>query len=510
MIDPSVFCDILEVRKSLLEEEDFAQIISLALDIFIKMAKAENGLVFLFNYQGHIPFILRRNRQKKTIKESGFDNLDFAEEIVCNDNQFFNSIKANGDILDFSKYLRKKYHQLPPCIIFPFLHSEKLCGILYLEYRNSVEFLNKDDIKSIQNLIDILAIDFPSLKNGFIPPKFNNCNKESFRSNFAFDAIIGTHPKLLDILQVVSQIADTDVPVLIEGETGTGKELIARAIHLNSQRKNNPMISVNCSAFPENLLESEFFGYVRGAFTGAARNHRGKFETANEGTIFLDEVDEMSLTFQVKLLRILQWGEFSPLGSEEIKRVNVRVIAAAKEPLNILVKDGKFRDDLYYRLNLLKIELPPLRERKEDILQLAYHFLTNFKPKNKRLSLIIDHDAQRLLQNYNYPGNVRELENVIKRAAILCKGNTIRSSDLPKEVRNYKGQECIFDNQLECSFKEAKRKVIDQFEKSYIEQALIENKGVISRAARKAGMHPKNFREKLKIHQIGFKELNLG
>ncbi len=353
-----------------------------------------------------------------------------------------------------------------------------------------------------QQLAGLLSIASLEFHQSLPDIDIATASHEELHSQYDFAAIIGSHPKLMEVLQVVSQVADTDAPVLIEGETGTGKELVARAIHSNSHRREKRMVSVNCGAFPENLLESEFFGYEKGAFTGAVKSHKGKFEQASGGTIFLDEVDEMSPLLQVKLLRIIQWGEFTPLGSEETRKCDVRIVAASKRRLRELVDEGSFREDLYYRLNLIRVNLPPLRERKEDILQLGNHFLCNVCKKLKRGGLVLGSEAQKAIQNYAFPGNVRELENIIRRAAILCKERVIQVGHLPPEVQA--AAKPVSESILKAgkTFKEAKEHIISEFEKKYIKKTLEDAGGIIVKAAEHAGMHEKNFRLKLKKYKI--------
>jgi DNA-binding NtrC family response regulator len=249
------------------------------------------------------------------------------------------------------------------------------------------------------------------------------------------DNIIGTSPKMDEVYHLIRKIADTDSTILIQGESGTGKELVARALHFNSSRQHQPFVAINCSALPENLLESELFGHKKGSFTGAVADKAGLFEEAERGTIFLDEVNSMALPLQTKLLRVLQERQLRRVGDTKTVPINVRVLAATNESLLDKVKDGKFREDLYYRLCVIPIELPALKERTEDIPLLVQHFLKKQSAQGSAgESKKIDPKAVEILQMYRWPGNVRELENAIERACALCDDNLIRVQDLPPPV----------------------------------------------------------------------------
>ena len=317
---------------------------------------------------------------------------------------------------------------------------------------------------------------------------------------------MGQHPRIIEVLKTISLVARTDATVLIQGESGTGKELVARALHLNSNRKYKPFIPINCGALSENLLESELFGHVKGAFTGAFKDKLGWFEIANGGTIFLDEIGKMSPSLQVDLLRILQTGEYSRVGSPEIKHCNVRIIAASDKDLKEMVIKGTFREEVFYRLNVVDIDLPRLRDRRSDIVPLAKHFFNEFKQKYNKEYLSISDKVLSLLQNYDYPGNVRELENAIERAVVLSEDSSIDITDLPAIIRC---QQIANENDVPISsFKSTKQKVIENFERKYISECLRNTRGNISKAANNAGLNVKNFHVKMKkcgIDPLSFK-----
>jgi len=258
--------------------------------------------------------------------------------------------------------------------------------------------------------------------------------RKQLKKKYEFSQIIGNAPRMQEVFKMIERVANTDSTILLLGESGTGKELVARALHYNSRRQFAPFVPVNCSALPENLLESELFGHRRGSFTGAISDKKGLFEEADGGTVFLDEVGSMSPTLQSRLLRVLQEREVRRVGETTPIYVNVRVVAASNEPLEERIKEGRFREDLYYRLNVIAIPLPSLRERRDDIPLLVAHFLKGKVSPEMNRPIQMTRQAMEILCGYGWPGNVRELENALERAATLCEGNLIQASDLPPSV----------------------------------------------------------------------------
>lgn len=258
--------------------------------------------------------------------------------------------------------------------------------------------------------------------------------RRELQKSYSFEDIISKNKKMLEIFAILPRVAESDTTVLIEGESGTGKELVARAIHNLSHRRKGPIVAVNCGALPETLLESELFGYKAGAFTGAQKDKPGRFALAEGGTLFLDEIAEISPAMQVRLLRVLQDQTFEPLGGTRTVKANVRIIAASNRHLRQLVDRGEFREDLFYRINVMRLELPPLRERKEDIPLLVEHFLDKLSKTRRKLVTEVDQEVLGALMSYQFPGNVRELENVIEHAFVLCQGSKIERRHLPEEI----------------------------------------------------------------------------
>jgi len=264
----------------------------------------------------------------------------------------------------------------------------------------------------------------------------NRFLRNQLKKKYSFGNLVGNSEAMVEVYKTIEKIKDSRATILILGETGTGKELVARAIHFNSVRSEKPFLPVNCAALAETLLESELFGYVKGAFTGAVRDKQGVFEVAHGGTVFLDEIGDISPRLQQILLRVLENGEIQPVGSTTRRKVDVRVVAATNKELEDMVKQGTFRADLYYRLNVISLELPPLRMRKEDIATLAGHFLRKYATENEKTINDMSRDALRLLERYHWPGNVRELENVVERATLLETSREITPESLPENIRN--------------------------------------------------------------------------
>ncbi len=317
--------------------------------------------------------------------------------------------------------------------------------------------------------------------------------RKQVQKQYSCDDIISRNHKIQQLFDILPQIAQSDCAVLIEGQTGTGKELFARAIHNLSNRKKKAFIAVNCSALPDTLLESELFGYKAGAFTDAKKDKPGRFALAEGGTIFLDEIGDISSSVQVKLLRVLQEKTYEPVGAVSSEKANVRVIAATNKDLAELSKDGKFRSDLYYRINVVKISLPSLKERKEDIPLLIDHFINRFnKIYNKDICCLSD-DALTVILNYDFPGNIRELENILEHCFVLCKGNVIETKHLPASLGK------IADDQ---SADGSRFRTIRQMETIMIEQALRRNNGNRTKAAKELGIDKSTLFRKIKTFNI--------
>jgi len=326
----------------------------------------------------------------------------------------------------------------------------------------------------------------------------NRFLKEQLKGRYEFQNIVGRSRSMQDVFKLISQVASTPSTVFIYGETGTGKELVARAIHYQSPRHEEPFVPINCAAIPETLLESELFGYAKGAFTGAYTNKIGRFEMAHRGTIFLDEVGDMPMSLQAKILRVLQEKSFERVGGTKSIKVDVHIIAATNTDLKMSIDKGTFREDLYYRLNVFPIYLPPLRERKEDIPLLAHYFLKRYNKTCGKDIKEISPEFIELLLEYHWPGNVRELENIMERAIVLTTGSILKPEALAFYVEKGDRVELWKD----VNYSRAKEKVLDNFEKDYLTHLLKSAHGNISEASRIAQIDRKNLYQKLKERNI--------
>lgn len=330
----------------------------------------------------------------------------------------------------------------------------------------------------------------------------NEILKRQIRHKYRFDNIIGQSEVIHNVLVTIEKVSQTETTVLITGESGTGKELVARAIHYNSRRGNRPLIPVSCAAIPEGLLESELFGHVKGAFTGAVSTQEGKFVAAQGGTIFLDEIGDMSPKLQVKLLRVLQERRIEPLGSTQSIDIDVRIIAATNQDLEALVQEGRFREDLFYRLNVIPVVVPPLRERQEDVLLLANYFIEMYSKAHDYEWIILNDQVKNIFKNYRWPGNVRELENTIERLVVLKHGREITLKDLPEKFSQLtnsffvKAGISIPDTGISL------RNIVDDFEDTLIRKALDKTDWNKNRAARLLHLNRTTLVEKIKKKKI--------
>ncbi len=451
-------------------------------------------------------------KSKVLIVDDEIDSLELMQELF--ENKGYISDTATNGVEAINKIKLQEPDIVLTDIRMPEMDGMQLLNFLIKEHPNipvimitahgtveaAVEAMRlgaKDYILKPIRLDEILAkVERITQLNSLI--KENEYLLNRLQQTYDFTNMIGKTDKIQELFKLVKDVAATNTTVLIRGESGTGKELIANAIHYNSPRVKRPFVKVNCGVLAESLLESELFGHVRGAFTGAIKDKIGRFELANGGTLFLDEIGDISLNMQLKLLRVLQEGEFERVGGTETLKVDVRIIAATNKDLEKAMEEGKFRQDLYYRLNVIPIEVPPLRERKEDIKYLVYFFMEKFNKIYGKNITEIDPKAMTLMENYQYPGNIRELENLIERIIVLDKKGTIKTSDLPAYIRAAETEEINEDFDLEKGL----NYLVENYERKLIVDALERNGFNKFQTAKQLQMNRSTFLSKLKKYGI--------
>lgn len=493
---------LYEVGKLISSEMDFGSLMRIAMDKVLEVSKAQRGFIALLDDHGELEFKVARNIEKGDVAKPQFqisrtiiDKVLATGEAIC----LPDAIEDNT----FGATESVTRLQLLSVLCAPIKQEDQLIGLIYVDNSDIKNLFDASIGELISAFSEQVAI---ALANAFAFTDLKESHSQlanELREQYQFSGIVGSGKGMTEILNLVGDVADTDATVLIQGENGTGKGMIARALHFNSRRAEESFIKVNCGAIPSELIESELFGHVKGSFTGAIKNKRGKFELAHQGTIFLDEIGEMSPALQVRLLNVLENGTYVPVGGEEEKQCDVRVIAATNRDIKGMIQENAFREDLYYRLNVISLTMPPLRERKEDILLLLQHFIIqhNTYPKPPKVSKIVEN----MLLNFNYPGNVRQLENIVQRAIILCKGKTIEQRHLPEEVLlNYSTDRSR--NVNATTFTQRKQMAVESFERDELIRLLTSTGGKLRESARIAGMDVKNFSEKLKRYGIDASE----
>lgn len=446
-----------------------------------------------------------------------FATLHFTTEEAYNGIEAINKINQNIPTLIFMditmpemdglvalEKIKKIYPLIPIIVITGDGNMETAIRAMKM---GAFDYLTKPlDIEKVR-ITARRAIELMQMKNQIdeLQHQLKNKNKEEGTN------IIGQHPKMQDLFKKIGVISNTPntTNVLILGETGTGKELVARVIHENGSHSTQPFQAINCTVLPENLLESELFGHEKGAFTGADHKKPGKFELAGEGTLFLDEIGDMPETLQKKLLRVIQERSFERLGGNEQIKLNARIIAATHRELNDAVKKGTFREDLYYRLNVMEIILSPLRDRKEDIPLLANYFLNKYSNRLEKKFTGITSEVMKTLSRYSFPGNVRELENIIERAVALERGEVLSMESLPQGLLINASDKSVNIPILSKEFSTAKKIIIEAFEKNFLLKSLKETQGNVSEAARIAGIERQSFQRLMKKYNLSSEDFKL-
>lgn len=489
---------LFKIFRSVSSSLQIEEVLKLIISEVVDLCHADQGSIILFDPdQEQLTKTLIRSADPLTSRiDTHLNNLlagwvyEHRQSLITNDITTLFSPRS----------IKQKYKTISSALSVPLIKEQNILGVINLiSLDKNFRFADRE-----MQLMDILATQCVHLiVNAHLHEslfKETDRLRKELDKKYTFNEVIGNSPKLMAVFSLLERVIPTDARIMIEGESGTGKELIARILHYNGPHKKGPFVAVDCGALPENLLESELFGYVKGAFTGAMQDKAGLFEEAHNGTLFLDEITNMPVNIQSKLLRVLQEGEIRPLGSTKVKKVNVRVLSAASDNLKERVESGTFREDLYYRLSVVNIYLPPLRERSGDILLLTNHFLKKYAEKYQKQVAGLKNEPLQIMESYKWPGNIRELENVIERFVILADAGTDNfSSDLlPEDILAQstktvpRQSESSRSNVLNIRQKKA------VYEKDMLLKALQNNNWNQSAAAEELGLHESTLRYRMK------------
>jgi len=511
---------LLQVNKRLNSEHRLPVLLDYIIDTVIELTEAERGFLLLAEADGALAVKVARNMDQTALGSAelgGEVPLSFSiAQQAARDGEPVITVDATEDGR-FAEALSVSHLRLRSVLAVPLAVKGRTVGTVYIDHRLRQGVFGDLEVRLVQDLADQAAIAIENARllaeNQRRQEEIHRLNeqleervarqaeeldgvREELRSSrealgalqFDYRTIVGRSPKMIELFHLMDRVTDTDLPLVVQGESGTGKELVARAIHLNGKRADGPFVGENCGAIPETLLESVLFGHVKGAFTGAERDRKGLFEVASGGTLFLDEVGEMSPGMQTKLLRVLQDGEIRRVGGDRCRRTDVRIIAASNKDLTRLVEQGQFREDLFYRLNVVRIPIPPLRERRDDIPRLVEHFFEKHAPGAPRT---LGSEVLAALMGYAWPGNVRELENEVMRLSALA-GEVIAHEDLSLQVRG--GVPLNLGDGDDLSIKPR----VEHMEKDLIARALKRTGGNNTHAAKHLGLSRYGLLKKLK------------
>jgi Nif-specific regulatory protein len=480
-VKPKVLENLYKISETINSIVDYDRLLISIMDIAIETVRAERGAIVLWDEKKKLAPVVVRELPTTTVQ----DLTQLSTSVINRALSTKKPVLLHSAQEDerFSKARSVVLHDIQSVIAVPLEYRGELIGSIYLDSRSKKGIFTEDDLEFVNAFANQAAI---ALENARLHKLLLAVTILPGGQGKKFRNIIGTSPAMERVFQLIQKVADSSVPVLIQGETGTGKELVARAIHYSGSRRENRLVPVYCGSLPETLLESELFGYKRGAFTGAIYDKKGLFEEADRGTLFLDEISDINLSIQAKLLRVLQEGEIRRLGETATRKVDVRIISSTNKILNEEVESGRFREDLYYRLQVVFIDLPPLRERREDIPLLADYFLAVYAKKAGKKIRGVSSATMEALVSHSWPGNVRELENTIDRACVLSSGPLIEPDDLKLEPHT----ENFSAGNLKAAAKD--------FEKEYLMKVLTEVKGHRALAAKRLGISKRTLQYKLK------------
>lgn len=518
---------ILQISKKILAQTQIDKLLELILDEAIQLCKAERGFIILTTEES---FEIRsaRNLDQESLKTANEKiSTTILKEVSQSKKPFITVDASEEEKLKKSESVNRM--KLRSVLVVPLMEGEKVLGMVYLDNRFASGVFQESHLEIASTFADQASLALSHAKliheaklrqkdleekqnlilrlNEMLEEKLQNKeielkqtkqileSEQNFGRQDKYHEIVGESKAIREVIQILDRIIDSDVTVYVHGESGTGKELIARALHYNGPRKTKSFVSINCASFSDTLLESELFGHVRGAFTGAEKDKTGLFEFANEGTLFLDEVGDMSLPMQSKLLRVLQESEVRPVGANKALKINVRIVCASNKDLAEEVKNGKFRKDLYFRLNVVKLKLPPLRERLGDIPALVDVFMKKNKMGIPENFLSIEQEALKVLMAYTWPGNIRELENEMNRCLVMGKGAISRDLISEHIRQGYEFGEALKDK------RDLKMQLSHQ-EKKLIESALLEADGFKAKAAELLGISRLTLYQKMRLLEI--------
>jgi Nif-specific regulatory protein len=490
---------LLQASRAVTSTLDLNELLIRIVDAVVRIAAADRGFLMLMRDDGKLRFEVARSRDETTLPPEEFQiSWGIAEEAAHRRETVWVPDAVGSSLFQDRKSVREL--SLRTVVAFPIQSAGRILGVLYIDSHSIAHEFTPDDIALLEGVAAVVAVGLENarlheaLKDSKNRLEIENLNlRRALKEDVRYGLLIGKSPRMQRVIELMEKVIPTQVSVLINGETGTGKELVARAIHQNGSRKDRNFIAVNCGALPENLLESELFGYKKGAFTGANEDRVGLFEAADQGTIFLDEVGEMPAALQVKLLRVLQDSQIRRVGDTVSRKVDIRLIAATNRDLKAEVEAGRFRQDLFYRLNVVPVELPPLRERGEDILLLSQHFLDLQSKQQEKAVRGMASEARELLLRYPWPGNVRELENAMARAVALADENAVLEPHLfglgATVARRWDGQHTL-------------RETLDAVEAETVREALRQCDSNVSRAARALGVSRQHLHNRMNFHGI--------
>jgi transcriptional regulator with GAF, ATPase, and Fis domain len=490
---------LLHASRAVTSTLDLNELLVRIMDAVVQIAVADRGFLMLCQEDGKLHFEIARSKDQTTLPPDEFKiSFGIAEQAVQNRKAVWVLDAAGSSLFAERKSVRDL--ALRTVAALPILNAGRILGVLYVDSNSIAHEFTPEDIAVLEGFAALVAVALEnarlheSLKESKNRLEIENLNlRRALKEDVRYGLLVGRSPRMQRVIELLEKVIPTQVSVLISGETGTGKELVARAIHLNGPRKDKNFIAVNCGALPEPLLESELFGYKKGAFTGANEDRVGLFEAADQGTLFLDEVGEMPSSLQVKLLRVLQDSLIRRVGDTVSRKIDIRLITATNRDLKVEVEGGRFRQDLFYRMNVVPIEMPPLRERGEDILLLAQHFLDLFSKQQMKPVRGLTTEARELLLRYAWQGNVRELENAMARAVALADEGAALEPALfglgATVTRRWDGQHTL-------------RETLDAVEAETIREALRQCESNVSRAARALGVSRQHLHNRMNSHGI--------